>query len=110
MGERPRPGCSAILGCPGRRSTGAPGRSLVLVPDFALERFKALYWRDRHVRFHRYDRVPATRHMQELLDVIAGSSDSIFWGWLPLLASSANRRARALGVMSEIPTVRSATA
>jgi hypothetical protein len=39
-----------------------------------------LYWRDRHLRFHRYARVPATRHVQELLEVIADSGDPIFWG------------------------------
>jgi hypothetical protein len=40
----------------------------------------SLYWRDRHLRFHRYNRVPATRHVQALLDVVGNSGDPIFWG------------------------------
>lgn len=40
----------------------------------------SLYWRDRHLRFHRYDQVPPTRQVQVLLDVVADSGDSIFWG------------------------------
>lgn len=40
----------------------------------------SLYWRDRHLRFHRYDRVPPTRHVQELLDFVADSGDPIFRG------------------------------
>ena len=39
-----------------------------------------LYWRDRHLRFHRYDRTPPSRQVQALLDVVADSGDPIFWG------------------------------
>nr|WP_286346836.1 DUF3024 domain-containing protein [Frondihabitans sucicola] len=40
----------------------------------------SLYWRDRHLRFHRCDQVPPTRQLQVLLDVVAESGDPIFWG------------------------------
>lgn len=40
----------------------------------------SLYWRDRHLRFHQYDRVPPTRQVQVLLDYVADSGDPIFWG------------------------------
>lgn len=46
----------------------------------ATTRQWTLCWRDRHLRFHRYDRVPAARHVQELLDFVADSGDPIFWG------------------------------
>ena len=39
-----------------------------------------LYWRDRHLRFHRHDRTPPSRQVQALLDVVADSGDPIFWG------------------------------
>lgn len=40
----------------------------------------SLYWRDHHLKFHRYDRVRPTRRVQVLLDFIADSGDPIFWG------------------------------
>ena len=39
-----------------------------------------LYWRDRHLQFHRYDRTPPSLQVQALLDVLADSGDPIFWG------------------------------
>jgi hypothetical protein len=40
----------------------------------------SLYWRDRHERFHEYDRVGPTPTVQVLLDEIDADPRSIFWG------------------------------
>lgn len=40
----------------------------------------SLYWRDRHSRFHEYDRVPATGSVEELLEEIDRDPTAIFWG------------------------------
>jgi len=40
----------------------------------------SLYWRDRNLKFHTYDRTRPTANVQELLDYIANSGDPIFFG------------------------------
>lgn len=40
----------------------------------------SLYWRDRHERFHLYDRVAPTPSIQALLDEIEADPTNIFWG------------------------------
>jgi hypothetical protein len=40
----------------------------------------SLYWRDRHEKFHLYDRVAPTSSIQALLDEVADDPTSIFWG------------------------------
>lgn len=40
----------------------------------------ALYWRDRNLRFHAYDRVAATPDVEELLAEIARDPAGVFWG------------------------------
>jgi hypothetical protein len=40
----------------------------------------SLYWRDRHEKFHEYDRVGPTPTIQVLLDEIDADPTSIFWG------------------------------
>lgn len=40
----------------------------------------SLYWRDRNLRFHTYDRVPPTANLGELLAEIDRDPSSIFWG------------------------------
>ncbi|HZW44569.1 MAG TPA: DUF3024 domain-containing protein [Dermatophilaceae bacterium] len=40
----------------------------------------AIYWRDRNLKFHQYDRKRPTTNVQALLDFIADSGDPIFWG------------------------------
>jgi hypothetical protein len=40
----------------------------------------AVYWRDRHLKFHEYTRKRPTKHIQALLDHIETSGDPIFWG------------------------------
>ncbi len=40
----------------------------------------SLYWRDRNLKFHRYDRVASTPTIQVLLDEITADPTSIFWG------------------------------
>ena len=39
-----------------------------------------LYWRDRHQRFHRYDQLDPSAHMNDLLTEIAEDPTGIFWG------------------------------
>lgn len=39
-----------------------------------------LYWRDRNLRFHHYDRTPPTARVEDLLDEIDHDPISIFWG------------------------------
>lgn len=40
----------------------------------------SLYWRDRHLRFHEYDQVPATASVEDLLAEIDRDPTAIFWG------------------------------
>jgi Protein of unknown function (DUF3024) len=40
----------------------------------------ALYWRDRNLRFHRYDQLPLSPHVDELLQEIDRDPIAIFWG------------------------------
>jgi hypothetical protein len=40
----------------------------------------SLYWRDRNLKFHLYDRVPATTSVQDLLDEVSADPTYIFWG------------------------------
>ncbi len=40
----------------------------------------AIYWRDRHLKFHEYKRKRPTKNVQALLDHIETSGDPIFWG------------------------------
>jgi hypothetical protein len=39
-----------------------------------------IYWRDRNLRFHRYDPAPASRHIDTLLEAVDGDRSGIFWG------------------------------
>jgi len=40
----------------------------------------AIYWRDRNLKFHEYDRKRPTKNVRALLDYIADGGDPIFWG------------------------------
>jgi len=40
----------------------------------------SLYWRDRHSKFHLYDRVAPTPTIQTLLDEVSADPTCIFWG------------------------------
>lgn len=40
----------------------------------------SLYWRDRHLRFHEYDRVAATATIEDLLAEVERDPTAIFWG------------------------------
>ena len=40
----------------------------------------SIYWCDRNLRFHEYDRKRPSKNVQSLLDHIAESGDPIFWG------------------------------
>jgi hypothetical protein len=39
-----------------------------------------LYWRDRNLRFHLYDLVTPSPHVEDLLAEIDRDSTGIFWG------------------------------
>ncbi len=40
----------------------------------------SLYWRDRNLRFHEYDLVPSTPHLEQLLAEVDRDPTNIFWG------------------------------
>lgn len=40
----------------------------------------SIYWRDRNLKFHLYDRVAPTPNMETLLDEIIADPTYIFWG------------------------------
>lgn len=40
----------------------------------------AIYWRDRHLKFHRFDPVAPSRHIEELLGAVDEDRSGIFWG------------------------------
>jgi hypothetical protein len=39
-----------------------------------------LYWRDRHLKFHRYDMIDPTPQIEDLLTEIDRDPSGIFWG------------------------------
>ncbi len=39
-----------------------------------------LYWRDRNLRWHRYDRIAPASHVDPLLPEIEADPTAIFWG------------------------------
>ena len=39
-----------------------------------------LYWRDRNLRWHRYDRIDSASHVDSLLAEIEADPTAIFWG------------------------------
>ncbi|WP_394329004.1 DUF3024 domain-containing protein [Mycobacterium avium] len=39
-----------------------------------------LYWRDRHLKFHRYDTIDPTPHIHDVLTEIDHNPSGIFWG------------------------------
>jgi hypothetical protein len=39
-----------------------------------------LYWRDRNLKFHRYDLLEPTPHIEYLLTEIDRNASGIFWG------------------------------
>jgi hypothetical protein len=40
----------------------------------------SLYWRDRNLHFHEYDRVPSSESVEDLLAEIDRDPTAIFWG------------------------------
>jgi hypothetical protein len=67
---------------PWREGTGA---EWTLFPIARLRYTKAtgmwtLYWRDRNLRFHRYDQLPPSPRIDDLLHEIERDPTAIFWG------------------------------
>ena len=42
----------------------------------------SLYWRDRNLKFHEYDLVDPTPHIDELIEEVKRDPTCIFWGWV----------------------------
>ena len=40
----------------------------------------SLYWRDQHLKFHEYDPVDPTPHIDELIEEVKRDPTCIFWG------------------------------
>jgi len=40
----------------------------------------SLYWRDRNLRFHRYDQLPPSPYVDDLLQEVERDPIAIFWG------------------------------
>lgn len=40
----------------------------------------SLYWRDRNLKFHEYDIVQPTPHLDELIQYVQNDSSGLFWG------------------------------
>jgi Protein of unknown function (DUF3024) len=40
----------------------------------------SLHWRDRNLRFHRYEQLPPSPHIDDLLQEIDRDPTAIFWG------------------------------
>lgn len=40
----------------------------------------SLYWRDRNLKFHAYQRVPASANIEDLLAEVDRDPTAIFWG------------------------------
>ena len=67
---------------PWRKDMGAEGTRF---PIARLRYAKAagqwsLYWRDRNLRFHVYDRIKPSPHIDDLLQEIDRDPTAIFWG------------------------------
>lgn len=55
------------------------------VPDRRLHYTKTtglwtLYWRDRNLKYHRYELLDPSPRVQDLLDYLDDRADPIFWG------------------------------
>jgi hypothetical protein len=62
-----------------------PGSGVNAIPYRRLRYTKASrqwsrYWRDRHLRFHRYDRIMPSPRIDDLLHEIDRDPIAIFWG------------------------------
>ena len=65
-----------------------PGRMGPEWTRFPIARFRytkarrewTLYWRDRNLRFHRFDIVEPSARLQDLIDAVEDDRTGIFWG------------------------------
>lgn len=60
---------------PGTRTRPAPGARYTVA-----SKTWQLYWRDRNLRFHRYDLLDPSPNIQDLLDELERDPTCIFWG------------------------------
>jgi hypothetical protein len=58
-------------------------------------RLWSLYWRDRKLKFHEYDRLPASASVDELLAEVDRDPTAIFWGCAKIRRSPPRSRRRA---------------
>ena len=68
---------TALARGPWTRVDPIPDRALALHQD---HRSLTLYWRDRNLKFHRYQFLDPSPWVQDLLDHLDNSGDPIFWG------------------------------
>ena len=54
-----------------------PNRTTALT---TVDKSWTLYWRDRNLRFHLYDRLPPSSRVEDLLTEITHDPTGIFWG------------------------------
>lgn len=75
---------ATILECrPPWRSDFGPDWSRLPVAHLRHTKIRnewSLYWRDRNLRFHLYDLVAPSRHVDDLLAEIDRDATGIFWG------------------------------
>ena len=66
----------------------------------------SLYWRDRNLRFHEYDRVAPTDRLEELLMELDLDPTAIFWGSVRLRSSGLGTHRSRLRVIAVEVTVK----
>jgi hypothetical protein len=59
---------------------GGSQRSVAQLRYTKATRLWTLYWRDRNLKFHKTDRVPASASVEELLVEVDGDPTAIVWG------------------------------
>jgi hypothetical protein len=73
------------------KSAITPGRNTRQCPDwtrFPIARLHytkttglwTLYWRDRNLKYHRYEPLDPSPQVEDLLDYLDDRADPIFWG------------------------------
>jgi hypothetical protein len=48
--------------------------------DTNVRKDMSLHWRDRNLKFHEYDLVAPTPHLDELIEEVKRDRTGIFWG------------------------------
>ena len=68
------------------QTAGLGAGASAVIPAIARLRYTTsrhewqIYWRDRNLKFHAYDRVPPTTNVEALMAEIDADPTAIFWG------------------------------